>query len=127
MDIHESLHRFRKLSFKRQLRHAMTPAEQVLWGALRNRKLEATKWRRQANIDVFIADFLCPEHRLIVEIDGGIHESQQEYDCLRTEVIASRGYRVIRFSNTDVLESLPMVLKQIVEAISDALPQQRIM
>ncbi len=116
MNLVDSLHNFRKLTFKRTLRQQLTSAEVLLWNKLRNRKLRGIKWRRQANIDKFIADFLCPEHKLIVEVDGGIHESQKEYDALRTEVIAVHGYRVIRFKNEEILKDLPSVLQQISDA-----------
>jgi very-short-patch-repair endonuclease len=114
----ESLYRLQKLRFKRELRTHMTPAECMLWETLRNRQLQGLKWRRQANVGVFIADFLCADHRLIVEIDGGIHECQAEYDRQRTEVINQHGYRVIRFRNDEVLERLSSVLRRIIEAIA---------
>ena len=116
MDIPEPLHRIHKLKFKRALRKHMTPAEEILWQELRNRKLNGMKWRRQTNVDAFIADFLCHEYRLIVEIDGGIHEEQEEYDLLRTEIIEHRKFRVIRFKNEEVLHALPTVLQRIHEA-----------
>ncbi|MDD5055919.1 MAG: endonuclease domain-containing protein [Candidatus Peribacteraceae bacterium] len=113
MSENEALYRLQKLRFKRTLRRLMTPAERVLWEALRNRKLLGLKWRRQANIGHFVADFLCAEHLLIVEVDGGIHESQEDYDRLRTEVINRHGYRVIRFRNEEVLFGLTAVLERI--------------
>jgi very-short-patch-repair endonuclease len=125
MNHFESAYRLRKLIFKRFLRKNMTEAEEVLWEALRKRKLSNTKWRRQASIDVFITDFLCPEHRLVVEVDGGIHETQKDYDTLRSSVIADHGYRVIRFRNEEILETLPRVLRDISAAIrSDSFSAQ---
>ncbi len=113
MSDQEAFYRFQKLRFKRTLRRLMTPAECVLWEALRNRKFQGLKWKRQANIGHFVADFLCAEHMLIVEVDGGIHESQEDYDRLRTEVINRHGYLVIRFRNEEVLFRLATVLERI--------------
>ncbi len=114
----EALRHVEKLHFKRDLRRNLTPAENILWQELRNRKLLGTKWRRQENIGQFIADFLCKEHKLIVEVDGGIHETQQEYDQLRTEIINAYEYRVIRFTNKEVLEELSKVLERISKEIT---------
>src|SRR3989344_3876059 len=111
----ESFYRYRKLDLKRAFRKNMTPAEEVLWNALRGRRLHGTKWRRQADIDRFIADFLCPKYRLIVEVDGGIHEQQQEYDLLRTKIIADHDYQILRFKNDEVLHQLQSVLRKISE------------
>ncbi len=118
MDMKESLQRLDKLKFKRALRQNMTPAEKILWQELRGRKLSGTKWKRQESIDQFIADFLCKEHRLIVEVDGGIHETQRDYDRFRTEVIRDYGYSVLRFTNEEVFQNLPNVLSRISEAIA---------
>lgn len=113
----ESLHRLKKLKFKRELRKNMTPAECVLWQKLRNRKLKGTKWKRQEDIGHFIADFLCHQYRLIIEVDGGIHDTQHEHDRLRTEGIMDHGYRILRFKNQEVMEDLPSVLQRIAQAI----------
>lgn len=113
MDDAKSRYDFRKLELKRILREQQTPAEKKLWEALRNRKLNNMKWRRQANIDLYIADFLCVEYRLIIEVDGGIHDQKQESDRVRTEVIGDHDYKVIRFNNEEVLHELPRVLRYI--------------
>lgn len=124
VDLKKPLYDFHKLQFKRTLRKNQTPAESKLWHALRNRKLNNVKWRRQANIDRFIADFLCVEHRVIIELDGGIHDNQHEKDFLRTEVIGDHDYRVIRFKNEEILLELSKVLKQI-SALTSRPPLQR--
>ena len=118
MDMKESLQRLDKLKFKRALRQNLTPAEKILWQELRGRKLQGTKWKRQESIDQFIADFLCKEYRLIVEVDGGIHETQRDYDRFRTGVIRDYGYQVLRFTNKEVLEKLPNVLSRITETMA---------
>ena len=95
----------------------MTPTEILIWERLRDRKYEGLKFRRQVNIGPYIADFLCKQHRLIVEIDRGIHDGQKEYDQERDEYLHNRGYRVIRISNTEVLKNIDSVLQHIFDSI----------
>lgn len=97
----------------RQMHHKPTPAEQVLWEALRGRASNGMKFRRQHAIDRFIVDFYCAEVNLIVEVDGSIHQYTQLEDKLRQEFLESLGLRVLRFSNDAVLKDLPSVLQQI--------------
>ena len=118
MNTSNALRHREKLQFKRALRKNLTPAEQILWKELRCRKLLNTKWRRQENIGQFIADFLCKEYKLIVEVDGGIHTVQDEYDQLRTTIINAHEYRVIRFQNKEILNDVSNVLQRISEEIS---------
>ncbi|WP_066834235.1 methionine synthase [Rufibacter ruber] len=99
--------------FAQHNRQEPTKAEDVLWQALRNRKLEGFKFRRQHTIEEFIADFACLNPRVVVEVDGEIHEQQQEYDALRTDYLNSLGFRVIRFTNEEVLTQIPQVLEKI--------------
>ena len=101
----------------RELRKEMTPAERVLWGRLRNRQLKGLKFRRQHPLGRFIVDFCCAEHRLIVEVDGGVHRDQRAYDEARTEVLQAYGYRVLRFPNEAVLGDVDGVLEVIVEVV----------
>jgi very-short-patch-repair endonuclease len=102
-----------KLQLARNLRRQMTPAEEKLWAALRGRRLAGLRFRRQQVIDGFIVDFYCDGARLIVEVDGGIHAEQQGYDEARDEILAGRGFRIIRVANDDVVGRLPHVLGQI--------------
>lgn len=97
----------------RELRREMTPAERLLWSRLRNRRLEGLKFRRQHPLGPFIADFYCAACRLVVEIDGDIHDLQPERDAARTEQFEQYGYRVIRFRNVQVLNDLEDVLAAI--------------
>jgi very-short-patch-repair endonuclease len=99
----------------------MTPAECVLWEAVRGNRLAGLRFRRQQVIDGFIVDFYCHAARLVIEIDGGIHEAQQGHDIARDQILAGRALRVIRFTNDDVLNDLQDVLRQIVIA-PDSLP-----
>ena len=97
----------------RELRKSSTPAEQVLWRYLRNRNLGGFKFRRQHPIGPFIGDFYCAEVRLVVEVDGGVHLEQEEYDRTRTRWLEGQGYQVIRFWNDDVLTKLEDVVQEI--------------
>ena len=97
----------------RRLRCDPTPAEVVLWTALRERQLSGVRFRRQHAIGRFIVDFYSAAHRLAIEVDGDIHAHQHERDGLRTEYLAARGVRVIRFRNEEVLQDLSTVLTRI--------------
>ena len=96
----------------------MTPAETILWEKLRGRRLNGYKFRRQHPLGQFIADFCCSSARLIVELDGAVHDAQQEYDHERTLQFESFGYRVIRFNNDEVIRNLDQVLERIANACS---------
>ncbi len=101
----------------RAMRKAMTEPEKRLWWALRHR-LPELKFRRQFIIGSFIADFCCLAARLIVEVDGNQHGTDEAlaFDARRTALIESHGFRVLRFSNHDVLSSLESVLDTIAAA-----------
>jgi len=106
----------------REMRQAPTDAEQRLWHFLRDRQLGGYKFRRQHPIDRYIADLICIEARLIVELDGGQHAEieQQQKDEERTRFFESRGFRVLRFWNDEVLTHTEDVLAAILDAIEDA-------
>ena len=97
----------------RQLRRESTPSEAILWEALRNRKLEGRKFRRQHPIGTFVVDFFCQEESLIVEVDGPIHESQKELDHQRQDLIESLGLRFVRVSSHLVETDLSATLETI--------------
>ncbi|HEX8320668.1 endonuclease domain-containing protein [Longimicrobium sp.] len=97
----------------RELRSALTPAEDRLWSAIRKDQLAGLRFRRQHPVGPFILDFYCPRVRLCVELDGGIHEQQRERDQARTEALATVGVRVIRFRNEEVMNDLAGVLARI--------------
>ncbi len=99
------------------LRRAMTDAEQRLWSRLRGGRLAGAKFRRQQPIGPFVADFVCQEARLIIEADGGQH-AESEADLRRTVFLASKGYRMLRFWNGDILTDTDGVLRVIVEALA---------
>jgi len=81
-----------------QLRQEQTIAEAKLWYYLRDRRLDGFKFRRQHPVERFIVDFCCPEHHLIVEIDGPIHQEQIEYDIARADALRAAGYVVVRYT-----------------------------
>ncbi|MEA2095828.1 MAG: endonuclease domain-containing protein [Candidatus Cloacimonadota bacterium] len=101
----------------RDLRKRSTVAEDAFWQIVRNRRFLDLKFKRQFPIEFdyedrkrfFIADFYCHEKKLVVEIDGGIHESQKEYDELRDEIMNILGLKIIRFSNIEILNNLEKV------------------
>jgi very-short-patch-repair endonuclease len=104
----------RKLTVEaRNLRQNQTLAEQCLWRHIRGKKLNGYKFRRQHIFGNYIVDFVCIELMLIVELDGKNHKQQIEYDNVRTAYLNSIGYKVIRFSNQDVLNYPSMVLQEI--------------
>lgn len=105
--------------FARQMRHEPTQAEDKLWQRLRRKGLSGYKFRRQHPIDRFIVDFFCAEARLVVEVDGSIHDYTQEEDALRTEYLESLGLRVLRFTNGEVLQQTDGVIERIAEVLQE--------
>ncbi len=95
-----------------------TESENILWQELRSNKLDS-KIRRQHAIEDFIVDFVSINHKLVIEVDGGIHDlpENKEYDQIRTEYLNFIGYQVIRFTNDQVKNNLPNVLKNIRETL----------
>jgi adenine-specific DNA-methyltransferase len=106
----------------RELRTLQTDAERLLWSHLRDRRLRGAKFRRQHPIGPFITDFCCPEEGLVIELDGGQHASRAEADRRRSEFLAARAYRVLRFWDHDVLQATDAVLERIYRALDDPHP-----
>src|SRR6185312_13119720 len=94
----------------RRLRANQTEVEKRLWARLRNRGLYGIKFRRQVPLGDFVADFVCADHGLIVELDGGQHSASDEADRRRTAWLESHDWRVIRFWNNDIVENIEGVL-----------------
>jgi very-short-patch-repair endonuclease len=97
----------------------MTLAEKCFWNMVKTNKFSGIHFRRQQVIHGFIADFYCNAKRVVVEIDGGIHESQKDYDLLREMLIKKHGVKIIRFSNEEVInnpDSVSEKLKKILLA-----------
>ncbi|MCI2430537.1 endonuclease domain-containing protein [Candidatus Acetothermia bacterium] len=97
----------------RQLRHDATPSEQILWKHLQDKQLCSLKFRRQHPVAGFVVDFYCAEHRLVIELDGAVHEQQRERDRQRTEILKCQGYRVLRIKNADIENDIEGVLRRI--------------
>ncbi|WP_242051252.1 endonuclease domain-containing protein [Nostoc spongiaeforme] len=94
----------------KELRHQMTPAEKILWEHLRGNRLHGLHFRRQQILDGFIADFYCHAARLVIEVDGKIHEKQAEYDAERDKVLLARGLLLLRIKNEEVQKEIDRVL-----------------
>jgi very-short-patch-repair endonuclease len=104
------------LAKAQELRRDPTDAERKLWSILRGANLVRAKFRRQQPIGPFIADFVCQRERLIIEADGGQHEDNG-YDRQRTAFLESKGYRVFRFWNNDILGNIDGVAQAIAAAL----------
>jgi very-short-patch-repair endonuclease len=100
-----------------ELRRNLTDAERKLWWKLRHRQVGGYRFRRQVPIGPYIVDFACLSHRLLIELDGSQHGENIAYDQARTRWLGSRGYRVLRFWNGDVLQDLEGVLETIYRAL----------
>ena len=105
------------IQFRKKLRNNATPAEAFLWRHLKAKKLCGRRFNRQHSIKNYIVDFYCAAEKLVIELDGAVHQSSkvQEYDKKRTEILNELGYTVIRFENKMVFENLESVLSEISE------------
>jgi very-short-patch-repair endonuclease len=110
----------------RELRKNATDAENKLWSRLRDRQLCNFKFRRQHTIGSYIVDFYCHEAMLVVELDGGQHAEafQSDYDAERSLVLESKGIKVLRFWNNDVMRNIEGILEEILSALTPALSQR---
>ncbi|HBC0465995.1 TPA: endonuclease domain-containing protein [Legionella pneumophila] len=104
----------------RSLRKRSTDAENYLWYYLRAHRLKGYKFKRQVPIGNYIVDFVCIQRKLIVELDGGQHLLNKEYDKDRTTYFSSLGYKVLRFWNDDVLLRTGDVLESIVGCLEES-------
>lgn len=109
-DMHQSPDRTRRA---RRLRSEMTSAESIFWAMVRGRQFQDLKFRRQAPVAGFIVDFLCPELRLVIELDGGIHDLREAEDAARDERLRLAGYTVLRFRNNAFTTNPNIVLDAI--------------
>jgi very-short-patch-repair endonuclease len=101
------------LEAARAFRKNPTPSEAILWQALRGKKLNGIKFRRQQPIGPFIVDFYAPALRLVVEVDGEVHEQEQEADQIRQDILESLDLQFIRFSAKQVESDIETVLVRI--------------
>lgn len=100
-------------AFAKELRNNSTDAERHLWRYLRNSQLEGAKFRRQQPIEAYIVDFVCFNKRIVVELDGGQHAENPEYDGQRDVCLRRNGFDVLRFWNNEVFENIEGVLEVI--------------
>jgi very-short-patch-repair endonuclease len=100
----------------RALRKNATDAERQLWFVLRDRRLLDYKFRRQRPVGPYIVDFICLEHRLVIEVDGSQH-IENEADELRTRWLQEHGWRVLRFWNNDIAKNREGVLEAVLDAL----------
>jgi len=103
-----------KLQRAKELRRDMTPAEKLLWQEVRAKKL-GIHFRRQQIIAGFIVDFYCHKAALVIEVDGDIHDLQQDEDVRREKVLTEMGLKIVRFRNDEVLNNLSTVVGRIKE------------
>ena len=109
----------------RRLRLDQTDPERRLWSRLRGRQLEGFKFRRQHPIGPFLAEFFCPEGKLIVELDGSQHADQSERDESRTRFIRDEGYAVLRIWNHEVSSDIDAVLQRIADAVEESIRRRK--
>ncbi|XFA72043.1 DUF559 domain-containing protein [Thermosynechococcaceae cyanobacterium Okahandja] len=109
----------------RRLRKEQTKSEKILWQALRGAQLDGRKFRRQQPIGSFVVDFFCASERLIVEVDGSVHDSQKELDEERQRLLESLGLRFVRLKASDVETNLSTCLNQIKAAFTPLSPRGR--
>ena len=103
----------------KELRNNMTAAELRLWEILKKNQILELRFRAQHPIDMFIVDFYCHPLKIVIEVDGGIHlsEEQKKYDIGRTEELKKHGIKVIRFTNEKVLYHIDDVIKAIIKEV----------
>jgi adenine-specific DNA-methyltransferase len=97
----------------RDLRRRQTDTEERLWQAVRNRQLAGARFKRQQPVGPFVVDFFCPKACLVVEVDGAVHDAQQEYDAERDVILEQAGYRILRVTADEVERDLASVLSRI--------------
>jgi adenine-specific DNA-methyltransferase len=118
--------RRKMIEIAREFRKAPTKGEKILWEALRGKKLDGIKFRRQQPIGFFIVDFYNSVYRLVVEVDGPVHESQKEADKARQEILEELGLAVFRIESEVVEKNLPRALDMIRQVIRDRARQESI-
>lgn len=104
---------------RKELRHAIPESEIILWSRLKGKQLAGEKFRRQFGIGRYVVDFYCADARLVVEIDGDSHftNEAEAYDRIRDDYLRSLGLRVVRFTNRDIRTKLILVLDTIAQEI----------
>ena len=106
----------------KRMRHEPVTMEALFWSPVRNRKLGGYKFKRQHPIEGYIADFVCLERKLIVELDGPFHAARKGYDAARDARLNSLGYRILRFTNEDLAGDPAVTLHIVRHALDTATP-----
>ena len=101
----------------RELRTLATKAERVLWQQLRRKQLGGFRFLRQRVIGPFIVDFVCPSNKLVIEVDGEVHDHQVERDTEREAYLEGQGYTILRFRNDAVMNHTRKVLEEILATL----------
>lgn len=109
----------------RHMRREPTDAERKFWLAVRGRQFGGYKFKRQYPVGPYIADFVCLEQKLIIELDGGQHAQQADYDAERTAYLQTHGFRVLRYWNDDFLRMPDVILEDVLHALSAPSPVER--
>ncbi len=114
--------------FARDLRSNQTSAEKSLWRALRGKRLEQFRFRRQVPMCGYIVDFACFEARLVVEVDGATHSTDEEvaYDRLRESALRSNGNAVLLFTNDDIHRNLEGVVETALVKLRELRPREHV-
>lgn len=107
-------------ALRKQLRLSATPAERKLWRYLKNDQFHGLRFRRQFSIGRYVVDFYCPKLRLVAEVDGGVHQLQENilYDVERDKFLESCFVRVVRFTNDDVMNRIGYVLRTLEKLVT---------
>jgi very-short-patch-repair endonuclease len=106
----------------RTMRVKPVELEKLFWSEVRNRKLGGYKFKRQYLIGRYIIDFVCLEHKVVVELDGPFHAVRAEYDAERDRFLGAEGFRVLRFPNSYAADEIGIVLLTVKEALDTGTP-----
>ena len=118
-------------SIARELRKNQTYSEQLLWEKLRNRRFAGLKFTRQHPVfyieekrkKFFVADFFCNSLELVIEVDGGIHEKQKDYDQRREEVLTNKSLKIIRFTDSEIENNINRTMIKLKRYIDNNFPK----
>jgi very-short-patch-repair endonuclease len=115
--------RTKNLQRAKEMRHKPVATEDLFWSFVRNRQLGGFKFKRQVLIEPYIADFVCIERNLIIELDGALHADRREYDAARDAFLKSQGYEVLRFTNEEFAGDVTTILRTIEHILSTPSPR----
>jgi very-short-patch-repair endonuclease len=119
-ELEKPVFRKRNTARSRELRRSASPQERRLWEQLRAGQLDGHRFTKQFQIGDYFADIACRAQKLVIEVDGWSHDSRQEYDMRRDQFLRLQGYRILRFTNDDVMTNLDGVVTMIRQALAAA-------